>query len=170
MVKAKMGNRRDEIIEAGLELFAKLGYYSTTTALIAERAGISQPYVFKFFRTKEDLFVTALDRAYERILRAFRNVQAGPSQLVDAMIDAYERLSDVYPNEVALQVVGLAVPEEPIKAAARQGLRKIKNAVLKQFQSAGIENAEYEVSTFLARGILCNISFFLDLPELMDKA
>ncbi len=53
MVRPKKENRKEDILEAGLEVFAKRGYYNTTTALIAEKAGISQPYVFKFFKTKE---------------------------------------------------------------------------------------------------------------------
>ncbi|PGN38012.1 TetR family transcriptional regulator, partial [Bacillus cereus] len=52
-------NRKEEILEAGLEVFAEKGYYNTTTALIAEKVGVSQPYIFRFFRTKEELFVAA---------------------------------------------------------------------------------------------------------------
>lgn len=163
----KKGNRKEEILEAGLEVFAELGYYNTTTALIAEKAGISQPYVFKFFKTKEELFEAALDRAYERIVQSFQKVHADSAHLVDAMIEAYEELSTSHPNEIALQVIGLSVPEASIKEVTRRGLQRIRKDVLDQFKSAGIANANYEVSTFLARGILCNLSFFLDLPELM---
>ncbi|WP_200412023.1 TetR/AcrR family transcriptional regulator, partial [Virgibacillus salexigens] len=49
MARPKKERRKEDILEAGLEVFAKRGYYNTTTALIAEKAGISQPYVFKFF-------------------------------------------------------------------------------------------------------------------------
>lgn len=170
MGRPKKGNRREEILEAGLEIFAEMGYYNTTTALIAEKAGISQPYVFKFFKTKEELFEAALDRAYERIVQSFQKVHADPDHLVDAMIEAYKELSDYYPNEVALQVIGLSVPEASIKEVTRRGLQRIRNNVLEHFKSAGIADANREVSTFLARGILCNLSFFLDLPELMNKS
>ncbi|MCY8048787.1 TetR/AcrR family transcriptional regulator, partial [Bacillus haynesii] len=44
-------NRKEQILEAGLEVFAEKGYYNTTTAFIAEKAGISQPYIFRFFKT-----------------------------------------------------------------------------------------------------------------------
>ncbi|ECF8727469.1 helix-turn-helix transcriptional regulator, partial [Salmonella enterica] len=52
MIRSKGQDRKQEILEAGLELFAQRGYYNTTTAHIAEKAGISQPYVFRFFPTK----------------------------------------------------------------------------------------------------------------------
>ncbi|TFJ91456.1 TetR/AcrR family transcriptional regulator [Lentibacillus salicampi] len=168
MVRPKMGNRKEDILEAGLEVFAKRGYYNTTTALIAEKAGISQPYVFKFFKTKEELFIVALDRAFERILQTFENVETSQDHLVTKMIAAYEELSESNPNEISLQVIGFSVTEEAIQQSMRKGLSRIRSYTLERFQSAGIPNANGEVTTFLARGILCNISFFIDLPELID--
>ncbi|KAF6618733.1 TetR/AcrR family transcriptional regulator, partial [Paenibacillus sp. EKM208P] len=37
------------------------------------------------------------------------------------------------------------------------------------FRRAGIEQAMERTMLFLARGMLCNISMSLDLPELMKK-
>lgn len=168
MVRPKKENRKEDILEAGLEVFAKKGYYNTTTAHIAEKAGISQPYVFRFFKTKEELFLAALNRAFERIIQTFKNVESSSEQLVAEMIAAYEELSVLHPNEVALQVIGISVTEETIRNATKKGLSRIRSYTLERFKSAGINNAEREVTTFLARGILCNISYFLDLPELFD--
>lgn len=151
MARPKKENRKDDILEAGLEVFADKGYYNTTTALIAEKAGISQPYVFKFFKTKEELFVAALDRAYERILQAFE-IEAGPEDLVNHMIKVYEELTESRPNEIALQVIGLSVTEDAIRSSTQKGLASIRNHTLEKFQSAGIPNAEDQVTTFLARG------------------
>ncbi|GGB54232.1 TetR family transcriptional regulator [Lentibacillus populi] len=168
MVRSKSDTRKEDILEAGLEIFAERGYYNTTTALIAEKAGISQPYVFRFFKTKEELFVAALDRAYERILQTFKNVEANPDQLVTKMIEAYEEMSVSNPNEIALQVIGLSVTEESIRKSTQKGLSRIRSYTLERFRAVGIANADRAVTTFLARGILCNISYFIDLPELID--
>lgn len=151
MAKPVKTNRKEEILEASLEVIAERGYYNTTTALIAEKAGISQPYVFRFFKTKEELFVAAMDRAYERILQTFKSVDAGPGQLVSKMIEAYEELSASHPNEIALQIIGISVTEESIRNCTRKGLSRIRNYVLERFQASGIPNAEREATTFLAR-------------------
>lgn len=168
MVRQKKEQRKDELLEAGLEVFAERGYYNTTTALIAEKAGISQSYVFRFFKTKEELFVAALDRAFERILQTFKDVEAEPEDLVKDLVKAYENLSASHPYEIALQVIGFSVTEESIRNSTRKGLLRIRNYTLEKLQSAGINNAEREVTTFLAIGILCNISSFIDLPELIS--
>ncbi|AYQ18264.1 TetR/AcrR family transcriptional regulator [Bacillus paralicheniformis] len=160
-------NRKEQILEAGLEVFAEKGYYNTTTALIAEKAGISQPYIFRFYKTKEELFVAVLDRAFERILQTFQNVESSSEQIVANMVKAYEELSVSHPNEIALQVIGLSVTEESIRNCSKTGLSRIRNYTLERFREANVPNAEREVTTFLARGILCNISYFLDFPEIM---
>lgn len=168
MTRTNSVNRKEEILEAGLEVFAEWGYYKTTTADIADKAGISQPYVFRFYGTKEALFIAALNRAFDRILQTFKNVEAGPEQLVTKMVEAYEALSVSNPTEMAVQVIAISVREEAIQNAVKRGLSRIRSFSLESFKSAGIENAEREVVTFQARGMLCNISYFLDLPELMD--
>ncbi len=120
MAKSTKENRKEEILEAGLEVFAEKGYYNATTAQVAEKAAISQPYVFRFFKTKEELFIAALDRAFERILQTFKNVEAKPYQLVAKMIEAYEELSELHPNEIAVQVIGVSVTEKPIQDIAKK--------------------------------------------------
>jgi len=168
MVSPIKKNRKEEILEAGIEVFAKQGYYNTTTAHIAEKAGISQPYVFRFFKTKEDLFIAALERAFDRILQAFINITEESEQTGVQMVQAYEELTATHPNEISLQVIGISVTDESVRNCTKEWLSRIRNYVLERFKSAGIENPEHEVTVFIAMGILCNISYFIDLPELFD--
>jgi AcrR family transcriptional regulator len=44
--------RREEIVRIAIEHFALGGYNGTSTEAIARDAGISQPYLFRLFRTK----------------------------------------------------------------------------------------------------------------------
>ena len=53
--------RREAILDAAVEEFATHGYENATTAGIATGAGISQPYVFRFFPTKKDLYIAVID-------------------------------------------------------------------------------------------------------------
>lgn len=46
-------NRRNDIISAAIDVFAEIGYYRATTAQVAERAEISQPYIFRFLKQKK---------------------------------------------------------------------------------------------------------------------
>ncbi|MEK4061424.1 MULTISPECIES: TetR/AcrR family transcriptional regulator [Paenibacillus] len=162
-------NRREQILEAAVVVFAELGYYRATTAQVAERVGISQPYIFKLFKNKEELFVAALDRAFERIIRTFKSVEAPVDQLLAETIRVYEQLMETHPNEILLQVQALGIRDEMILRAMQKGMLEVTSLVKGKFVAAGMEHPEVEVSTFMANGMLCNISMALGMPELKPK-
>src|SRR4051794_38821337 len=75
--------RRAEIIDAAVKAFAQGGLDGTSTDDIARIAGVSQPYLFRLFGTKRDLFLAAVGRCFDRIGEAFdaavaENAAVGP--------------------------------------------------------------------------------------------
>ena len=50
-------DKKNRIIEAGYELFAKVGYFNTNTSEIAKKAGI----VYGYFHDKRDILIEVLD-------------------------------------------------------------------------------------------------------------
>jgi AcrR family transcriptional regulator len=58
--------RREEVLEAALAEFAELGLHGASVERIARRVGISQPYVYRLFSTKRNLF-------QELVFHCFRN-------------------------------------------------------------------------------------------------
>jgi AcrR family transcriptional regulator len=57
----KAEERRQEIIRAAMEVFAKNGFGGSTTREIAENAGISEAMIYSHFRNKEDLYTAIID-------------------------------------------------------------------------------------------------------------
>ncbi len=163
-------NRRTDIVSAAIEVFAEIGYYRATTAQVAERAAISQPYVYRFF-TKESLLAEALTVSWQRVLRAFEAVIAAstPEKLEEGLIRAYEDIMASHRSEILLQMQAQTIREEPVRDAMRQGLENVRARVMLAFEQAGFADAEKRTSDFLARGMLCNVSMALDLPGLMVK-
>ena len=72
--------RREAILDAAVEEFATHGYEGATTAGVAARAGISQPYVFRFFPTKKDLYIAVIDRCTARILHGWETAAPLPGE------------------------------------------------------------------------------------------
>jgi AcrR family transcriptional regulator len=172
MVKGMISsaNRRSDIVSSAIEVFAEIGYYRATTAQVAERAAISQPYVYRFF-TKESLLVASLELSWQRILQAFQHVidSAPPEELEVGLIRAYEEITISHRSEVLLQMQAQTIQETPVRHAMRQGLSEVKQLVENAFQQAGIEDALERTSDFLARGMLCNVAMAMDMPDLMTK-
>ncbi|USG64383.1 TetR/AcrR family transcriptional regulator [Brevibacillus ruminantium] len=164
-------NRKTEIISAAIEVFAEIGYYRATTAQVAKRANISQPYIFRFFSTKEALLLAALEVSWTRVIDSFRKVVESTSseQLETNLIQAYDDILNAYENEILLQMQAQTIQEDSIREAMRNGFGEVRRMVLEAFRAAGIPNPEERTMLFLARGMLCNISTALNMPELMGK-
>ncbi|GED68212.1 TetR family transcriptional regulator [Brevibacillus reuszeri] len=164
-------NRKTEIISAAIEVFAEIGYYRATTAQVATRANISQPYIFRFFSTKEALLLAALEVSWARVIESFRKVveSASPEQLETDLIRAYSDILNSYQNEMLLQMQAQTIQEDAIREAMRHGFGEVRGMVLDAFRAAEISNPEERTLLFLARGMLCNISAALNMPELMEN-
>lgn len=160
-------SRQADIISAAIEVFAETGYYRATTTQIADRVHISQPYIFRFFASKEKLLLSALEVSWSRILASFREVveSASSERLEAELIAAYEQIAESYRNEVLLQMQAQTIQEEAIQEALRYGFREVRKMVLEAFGKAKIANPEESTMLFLARGVLCNIAKAIRMPE-----
>ncbi|WP_404814043.1 helix-turn-helix domain-containing protein [Kitasatospora fiedleri] len=63
--------RREAVVRVAVEVFAREGFHAATTAAIADRAGVSQPYLFRLFATKRAVFLAAAELATGEAARAF---------------------------------------------------------------------------------------------------
>ena len=59
--RMKADERRQEIIRAAVEVFARNGFGGSTTREIAENAGISEAMIYSHFRNKQDLYTAIID-------------------------------------------------------------------------------------------------------------
>ena len=86
--------RREEIVALAIEQFALGGYRGTSTDAIAREAGISQPYLFRLFKTKRELFLACLDVSDARIMETFQAAARGVAreEVLPAMGRAYVEL------------------------------------------------------------------------------
>src|SRR5437764_8020436 len=83
--------RREEIIEAAFAEFAGRGLYGASADAIARRVGVSQPYLFRLFGTKKDLFIAAVNRCFRVTLETFMRAAEGKQGE-----DAFRAMSTAY--------------------------------------------------------------------------
>ena len=69
--------RREAVLAAALEEFATRGLSGASTEAIAAKAGISQPYVFRLFGTKKDLFTAVINRCFRETLDLLQRAAEG---------------------------------------------------------------------------------------------
>jgi AcrR family transcriptional regulator len=162
--------RRESVIRAAIAEFALKGYYGTSTEAIAKRVGVSQPYLFRLFRSKKAIFVTALARSIEDTCLAFERAAEGVEegeQTRQAMAKAYARLNSAHPETLQMQMQGYAI----VAAAETQGDDQIGELVragwLRLWQTVHLllgADAK-ETAAFLAHGMLVNTLTAIRLPS-----
>jgi AcrR family transcriptional regulator len=155
-------DRREEITGIALRHFAEGGYHGTSTEAIAREAGISQPYLFRLFKTKRDLFLACADRCYAHVLDVFTQALAADPDCppLEAMGNAYEQ--NLLPDRHSLlfQMQSYATSEPEIRAHVRAGFVDL---VQKVSEMAGF--TPEEAWDFFAYGMLLNVTTALDFPR-----
>jgi AcrR family transcriptional regulator len=159
--------RREDILAVAMEQFGRGGYHGTSTEAIARDAGISQPYLFRLFRTKKELFLACDDRACEKIIDAFRRAaeSAEPGQKLTAMGDAYTH--ELLPDRHALFMLMqgyVAVSDPEIRDHVRRKYAEVIS-VVSELSGAPPD----EVWRFFATGMHLNIVTAMDLAAIADQ-
>ena len=74
--------RKERILEVGIEEFASKGYENANINVIAKNAEISIGLMYKYFATKEDLFVTCLQRGMQILDDALDEIMKSDDKLL----------------------------------------------------------------------------------------
>lgn len=123
----KKQQARQLIFETASRLFAERGFDTVTVAEIARAAYVSEPTVFKYFPTKEDLFFGGMAFFEERLLQTVRERAVGESAFTAfrrQVVDGCRRLSadgnaDVIAKGASLINASLALQTREREIVAR---------------------------------------------------
>jgi AcrR family transcriptional regulator len=158
--------RRQAVLDAASQAFARSSYRGATTAEIARAAGITEPILYRHFGSKRDLYLACIDDAW----RSFRELSeqalaADPDSCLGAISDAYmargdrSRLVDLW-----IQALTEAADDAVIAKAIRRQIREVHSfvaEVIERGQASGSlhpdRDAVAEAWLFIAGGLLVTI-------------
>ncbi len=164
--ESKQEAKKQQIMSVAVELFAEHGFYKTTTAMIAHAAGVTQPYIFHFFKTKEELFLAVLEHGFTEIGKTFQQVTAPPDRLQLLMGQAFAQLLEKNRKVILLTMQAHTINEAAIRAFCKRHFALIHQIVVRKFEEADVENVCLAAATFIGRGLSMALSETLGLPEL----
>lgn len=99
--------RRREILAAAIHGFAQAGYSSTEMDSIAERLGMSKGTIYRYFPSKEALFLAAVDEGMNQLKEAIGVARESAKDPIDSItnaIDAYLAFFDLHPEFTELLI------------------------------------------------------------------
>ena len=99
-VRLPAPERKDQILEVALRVFAERGFHETSMNDVAEAAGITKPVVYQHFASKRALFLAIINDVGQ--------------QMIEAQVDSEQRFRLAIPE-------GLAAGQRDLLGALRGG-------------------------------------------------
>lgn len=110
--RLRSDDRRREVLDHAVALFAEHGYDELSMAALARAAGISKPLLFHYFPRKRDLFAAALAQgAEEHMRRVAAAPGAPPAEQLTAGLDAFLTWIEANPTAYAKLMRSAGIPE-----------------------------------------------------------
>lgn len=88
MSRMPASERREQLLDCAAELFSSQGYARATTSQLAKAAGVTEPIIYRHFKSKRELFVALVERTGQQTLEQWSKDLEGAS-------DPAERLARV---------------------------------------------------------------------------
>lgn len=79
---------KDQILESCFDVYVHHGYMNTSTAMLAEAAGISKALIFHHFKSKKDLYIEIVERCFDKMAS---EISHEPSKVYKDYFEAKEQ-------------------------------------------------------------------------------
>jgi TetR/AcrR family transcriptional regulator len=86
--------RREKVLNEAIKEFAANGYNAANINVIAKKAGISIGSLYSYFATKEDLFLTALNKGFGLLEGVLKNIDMNEGDLFDILEKLFRAAHD----------------------------------------------------------------------------
>jgi AcrR family transcriptional regulator len=136
---------------AALERFGSKGYKETTVEEIAEHAGVSRRTFFRYFASKEEIVVFAMDAYGDLIVQAIHEC-APAGRPIDIVRDAVMRVVEfVVAQPTAQRAMQISDEHPEVRASQLSRLHRIESRVAAAFcRALGLRDPRHPRATALA--------------------
>ena len=166
--------RRQQILDVAIDLFARLGYHGAGTADIAAAAEIGEPTIYRYFENKGDLYLQAVGQCGDRILDNW-------GRIIDSSENAYQAIRQIgrwyyeesrrHPELLVLRFRTYTESNDPeVMRIVREGYLRVARLVEGLYERAKIEGSLRQAADtsalawlFMAMGAIIDQTYLLGL-------
>jgi AcrR family transcriptional regulator len=146
--------RRQQILQIALELFARQGYHATSVGQIAQAAKISKGLIYNYFQSKYEILVTLIDDIFSEFSEIIRQKTAEELQqqdleeIVRSSMELLQEDLDVY------RLYFMLYMQPDVESIARpkveQFIEQVVNYLTPYFKKRGISNPRVHILGLLS--------------------
>lgn len=143
LMEERLASNRERILAATRRLVAAGGYREAQIAAVAAEAGMSTGVIYRYFRSKAELFVEVLTDAVGHEIELLTAIAAGPGSAEQRLYAAVECFTRRALNGPNLAYAFIAEPAEPEVDTARIRVRQKLGDVFKTILQQGVDAGEF---------------------------
>ncbi|MCG8547125.1 MAG: TetR/AcrR family transcriptional regulator [Alphaproteobacteria bacterium] len=142
-------DRREHLIDTAIRLFAAHGYHATGIDTILKEAGVSKKTLYRHFRSKEELILSALRKYDGQFRNGFmREVEAAADTPFDRLLAVFDVAQDWFQQNafygcMFINAVGeYAAPDTPIRQACKDFKKMMRGYIAGLCRELAVQNPE----------------------------
>ncbi|MCE2924947.1 MAG: TetR/AcrR family transcriptional regulator [Phycisphaeraceae bacterium] len=150
MARLPANERKAQLLDTAARVFAKRGYAGATTAELAEAAGVSEPIIYRHFKSKKDLFIALVDLTGQDTLSLWEHELASaptPSARLERLIKTNPMLAESGRLRYSVIIAAMAEVEEPeVRQALQRHLETLHAFIAREVrraQEAGVVSKRF---------------------------
>jgi len=146
--------RREQLLEVALHVFAARGFHQTSMNDVADAAGVTKPVLYQHFSSKRALYLELLELVSRRLMAVIDSATSsagGPREQVERGLAAYFRFVVDSPDEYQLMFGGGTRRDAEFALEASRLERSIAEVIAQLIVVAGLTEQE---RLLLAHGIV----------------
>jgi TetR/AcrR family fatty acid metabolism transcriptional regulator len=144
MAKAPPIDKRRQILDAAVHVFARQGYHSTRVADIADEAGVAYGLVYHYFQSKDQVLNELFSERWSLLLAAIEETDANGASPRQRLETVAAFIIDSYRHDPELMKVIIVEVTRAANSFGRTHLPEIRNAydliakIVAEGQEAGV--------------------------------
>jgi AcrR family transcriptional regulator len=143
--------RKNQILDAAMDTFSKVGFHKARMSDIAESSGLSKGSLYWYFESKNDLINNLFARVFEPEIKDFKILLADSRPVRDRLMAYAERVADdmiklLKWTPLLYDFIALAFRQEFIKISIRKYYKQ-NMEILEELIQQGIDSGELKANS-----------------------
>jgi len=137
----RRAQRREQLLEAAIQVYGEQGYRHATVKAVCEAAGLTERYFYESFSNSEELLVASFQAVTQVLLgeveKAGAETPGGPVERTRAMLDAYYRALRDSPRSARVFLVEISGEGPAVDQALVASLRELGDLIARTLDPQG---------------------------------
>lgn len=145
--KAKQGGARQRLFKAAIDVFNKQGFAAASIQMIIQKANITKPTLYYYFKNKENLYREVIRDIFKHFNDQLSSIAAGPSPPFNKLVqvislyldDAMEKSGEMRLIIMTLYQCDISTPRINMERYVLPGLQSISRIIKECIKGRMIE-------------------------------